>query len=151
MRVLHAISQGIGLIFAIVSAAMIGLAAGAIWMLLSAYMQRGLPWLIILIGLVVGLVTRAAISRSRWLGPLLAALGTAMAYVYLLGLSGAMLLAGTFGMSFGQALRHAGFAMLADIAWFRLGAPQLVLMLIGMAIAAFTAHQVIARGESPQR
>jgi hypothetical protein len=132
----HSLHPGrlLGGLVALVSAAIIALAAGAVWMLVALYSGAELRWLAIPAGLVLGWAMRVGVTRSRPRAALLGILATVLAAFYMLGLRGAMQIAALMGMPFAEALREAGAPMLLDIA--RIGLPSMAGPLALGALAA---------------
>lgn len=151
MNIARLLSHAVAALFALLSAAMIGLAAGAIWMLLEAATHRQMMWLAVPMGVLIGLSSRAGVSHSRWAAPLLAALAAGLALFYLQVLGSAMDLAGMFGLSFARALQQAGPDMLVQLACLRLHGALLAWMLAGMAVAAASAMSLIRRRPAERR
>lgn len=129
----------VGLLFSLLSAAMMALAAGATWLLAWLYLDRNVDWLALPLGLILGWVARVAITRSRSLAAVLGAFATVLATVYMLALRGAMEIASMMGIPFAVALREAGTAMLLQLA--QLALPALALpMLLATLLAAWAGY-----------
>jgi hypothetical protein len=116
-----------GLVFALFSAAMLGLAAGALWMVATLYLRQPLPWLALPIGALLAWLVRHTVRQSGIVAALLAALATALASIYVNVLLAGVQIAGNLGLGLIDALRTAGTGMLwqltrlaqgpADIGW----------------------------------
>lgn len=131
-------------VFAAISAAMLGLAAGALWMLPMAYLQARLPWLALPLGALLGW------TIARWVMPrrgaaLLAALATLLAAAYVSTLVAAAQLAGNMDMGLVDAIRTAGIGMLWSLARLSLDATELLWFAAGATVAAWTARRCIRR------
>ena len=123
---------------------MLGLAAGALWMLPTAYLRSSLPWLAVPLGALLGW------AIARWVLPrrgaaLLAALATLLAAAYVSGLIAAARLAGNMDMGLVEAMRIAGAGMLWSLVRLSLDVVQLVWFAAGAAVAAWTARRSIGR------
>lgn len=129
------------LAFSLLSSAMLGLAAGAVWMLPTAYLQTRLPWLAWPIGAMLGwAVARWAAPRTGT--PLMAALATLVAAGYISVLEVAAELAGNMDMGLVEAMRIAGGGMLAALSMLSLTAGQIFWFATGALIAALVARRV---------
>lgn len=130
--------------FAAVSAAMLGLAAGALWMLPTAYLRARLPWLAVPLGALLGWAV------ARWVLPrpgaaILAALATLLAAGYVTALIAAVQLAGNMDMGLTDAMRTAGAGMLWSLVRLSLDATELLWFVGGAAVAAWTARHCTRR------
>lgn len=118
-------------LFALISAVMLGLAAGAVWMVPTLYMQRPLPWLAIVMGWLLGKAVRSWVRPPGAGAALLAALAMVSAAVYVNLLTAAARIAGSMGLGLVDTLRTAGLGLLmhlaqlanapADNAWYAAG------------------------------
>ncbi|WP_199096990.1 hypothetical protein [Dyella sp. ASV21] len=118
--------------FALISALALGLAAGAVWMVPTLYLQRPLPWLALLIGWALGKVMRAWVRPSGAGAALLAGLAVLVAAVYVNLLTAGARIAGLMGLGLVDALRTAGLGLLlqlsklggltTDYGWYAAGA-----------------------------
>ncbi|HET6631339.1 MAG TPA: hypothetical protein VFG73_01355 [Rhodanobacteraceae bacterium] len=136
--------SALGMLFAIVCAAALGLAAGAVWMVLAVYAQHGgrvpdTAWLALPFGLALGLVMRAWIAPRGWLAALLAALATLLAAAYFAVLLAAIRIGGALGIGLIGALRSAGADLLSQAARLALQPADYGWFLAGAALAAITA------------
>lgn len=126
----------ISALFGVFCAAMLGLAAGAVWMLLAVSLGRTMPWLALPAGWLLAAAMRHWISPGqRMAAAALAAAATLLAAFYLSLLIAAARIAGSLGIGLLDALRTAGPGMLVMLA--RLGTPT-------TAIAWFFAGAVLA-------
>jgi vitamin B12 transport system permease protein len=108
-------------------AVMLGLAAGAVWMVATLYVGRPLPWLAMPAGVLLALTIRLGVRPAGIGAALLAACATVLAALYVNLLIAGVLIAGSMGLGLIEALRTAGFGMLwqltrlalspADIGW----------------------------------
>lgn len=135
-------------LFAIISALMLGLAAGALWMLPTAYLQHRLPWLAWPIGALLGW------AMARWVTPRsgaswLAAVATLLAAAYVSVLIVAATLAGNMDLGLTEAMRVAGGPMLGSLTWLSLTTAQLLWFASGAAIAAWVAQRCRPRRSQP--
>ena len=126
-------------VFALFSAAMLGLAAGATWMVVTLYLRHPLPWLALPIGALLAWAIRGYV-RSPGIGAaLLAAWATALAAIYVNMLIAAVLIAGNMGMGLIDALRTAGAGMLWQLARMALSPADIGCTALAMLLAAWLA------------
>ena len=126
---------------ALLSAILLGLAAGAVWMLPVFYLGRPLPWLALPVGWLLGRAIRAWVYPPGLCAALLAALASLLAALYVNMLVAGAMIAGDLGLGFVEALRGAGPAMLASLARLRLSSAQAGIAVLGIALAYFTARR----------
>lgn len=136
--------QALGMTLTVVSAAMIALAAGALWMVATAYFQRDLAWLSVPMGALLGWAMRASVTRTPSFAAVLSAAATVLAALYMLALRAGMQIAGLMGVSYADALRQSGPGMLFDIARQNL-APMYPALITGAIVAAAVALLVKRR------
>jgi hypothetical protein len=106
--------------FALFSAAMLGLAAGAVWMVVTLYLRHPLPWLALPVGALLAWAIRSLVRSPGVGAAVLAACATALAAVYVNMLIAGVLIAGNMGLGLIDAMRTAGAGMLwqlARLAW----------------------------------
>ncbi|HEY8683951.1 MAG TPA: hypothetical protein VIM06_12335 [Rhodanobacter sp.] len=127
------------LLFAVFCAVMLGLAAGAVWMVATLYMRHPLPWLALPIGALLAWTIRGGVRRPGRGAALLAALATALAAIYVNMLIAGMLIAGSMGMGLIDALRTAGARMLWELARLSLAPTDLAWTILAMLLAAWLA------------
>jgi vitamin B12 transport system permease protein len=127
------------LVFALFSAAMLGLAAGAVWMVATLYLRHPLPWLALPIGAVLAWAIRHGVRAPGVAAALLAALATALATIYVNMLIAAVEIAGSMGMGLVDALRTAGSSMLWQLARLALTPADLGWSALAMLLAAWLA------------
>ncbi|WP_426662590.1 hypothetical protein [Rhodanobacter aciditrophus] len=106
-------------LFALFCAAMMGLAAGATWMVAAMYLRHPAPWLAVAAGAALAWAIRHWVRRPGAGAASLAAFATLLAALYVNVLMVAIRLAGNFGMDLTAAMRTAGAGMLLALA--RLG------------------------------
>jgi vitamin B12 transport system permease protein len=132
-------------VFALFSAVMLGLAAGAVWMVMSLYMRQPLPWLAVPIGALLALTIRSTVRRAGTGAMLLSAGATALAAIYVNMLIAGVQIAGNMGLGLIEALRTAGFAMLWQLARMALGPADLVWGILAIALAGWLASRAPRR------
>ncbi|HWU75454.1 MAG TPA: hypothetical protein VN043_03035 [Rhodanobacter sp.] len=131
----------LSLLFALFSAAMLGLAAGAVWMVISLYMRHPLPWLALPIGAVLAWAIRGSVRRSGIGAMLLAAGATALAAIYANMLVAGVRIAGNMGMGLIEALRTAGIGMLWRLAGMAATPADVIWTLLAMLLAAWLVRK----------
>src|SRR5215471_9678178 len=112
------VRQVLGECFALICAVMLGLAAGAVWLLPTAFLHRPLPWLALPAGWLLGVAMRQWVHGNRWHAALLAAFATVVAGAYIRILIALVNLAAMMGYGLMQAARTAGLSMLLEFARF---------------------------------
>lgn len=126
-------------VFALFSAAMLGLAAGAVWMVATLYLRQPLPWLALPVGALLAWIVRACVRPAGIGAALLAACGTLLAALYVNMLIAGVLIAGNMGMGLIDAMHTAGFGMLWQLARMALSPADLACAVLGMLLAAWLA------------
>ncbi len=129
----------LALVFATFSTVMLGLAAGAVWMVISIYREQLMPWLALPCGLLLAWVIRLSVHRPGSGAALLASAATILASVYMNMLLVAVKISGQMGMGLIDTLRSAGVDMLWQLARLGLTHADLGWTLAGAAAAASTA------------
>jgi vitamin B12 transport system permease protein len=127
------------------SASMLALAAGAVWMVPIMLRGVALPWLALPLGWLLGLAIRQWVRRPGRLAALLAGYALLLAAFYLRCLLVAANLAGMMGIGLADALRQAGPGLLMQLAWRALAPTELAIYLLGAVLAAATAARRAAR------
>lgn len=127
------------LAFALFSALMLGLAAGALWMVVSIYQRQLLPWLALPLGIVLAWAIRQGVQRPGLAAALLAGAATALASVYMNMLLAAVKISGEMGMGLLDTLRSAGIGMLWQLARLGLTSADIGWTVAGVVAAALTA------------
>ncbi len=126
-------------LFAVVSTVMLGLAAGAVWMVPTLYLQRPLPWLALLAGWLLGKAVRNWVRPAGTGAALLAALAALTAALYVNLLTAAARIAGLMGLGLVDTLRTAGLGLLMQLAQLGSAPADEVWYAIGMGLAALAA------------
>ncbi|MCP1374215.1 hypothetical protein [Dyella lutea] len=132
----------LSLALSLISAAMLGLAAGALWMLVAAYLQSHAAWLAIPVGTLLGWAIARWISPRRKAAPWLAAAATLLAAVYVNVLITGLQLAGSLGMGLTEAVRTAGPAMLWALGGLGARPAHWIWFAAGAAVAALAARRI---------
>jgi hypothetical protein len=136
--------------FALFSAVMLGLAAGAIWMVATLYLRQALPWLALPIGALLAWTIRLGVRPPGPGAALLAALATALAAIYVSVLVAAANIAGDLGMGLIDALRTSGAGMLWQLAHLALTLVDIGWFIAGAVLAAVLALRPLRRRSPPQ-
>jgi vitamin B12 transport system permease protein len=126
-------------VFALFSTAMLGLAAGAVWMVVSLYLRHPLPWLVLPIGALLAWTIRSCVRPAGIGAAWLAASATALAAIYVNMLIAAVLIAGNMGMGLIDAIRTAGNGMLWQLARMALSPTDIGWLVLAMLLAAWLA------------
>jgi len=132
-------------VLAWLSASMLALAGGAVWMVPIVLRGAALPWLALPLGWLLGLAIRRWVRRPGRLAAALAGYALLLAAFYLRCLLVAATLAGMMGIGLADALRQAGPGLLAQLAWQGLAPAELLIYLLGALLAAATAWRGAAR------
>ncbi|MFC5524856.1 hypothetical protein ACFPPA_03780 [Rhodanobacter ginsengisoli] len=132
-------------VFALFSAAMLGLAAGAVWMVVSLYLRHPLPWLAPPIGALLGLAIRGSVRRPGTGAMLLAAGATALAGIYVNMLIAGVQIAGNMGVGLIDALRTAGPGMLWQLARLALTPADVGWTVLAVLLAGWLAQRAQSR------
>jgi hypothetical protein len=135
----------LGFVFGLFSAAMLGLAAGAVWMVVSLYMRHPLPWLALPLGLALGITIRKFVRPPGAASAVLAAFATALAAVYVNILIAAVQIAGNMGLGILDALKTAGPGMLWELAHLAASPADIGFAGAAVALAAWLAWRTPAR------
>jgi vitamin B12 transport system permease protein len=130
------------LLFALVSALMLGMAAGAVWMVPTLYSRHPLPWLALPIGWLLGKAVRHWVRSNGRDAAILAALATFTAALYVNLLTAAARIAGLMGLGLVDSMRTAGFRLLLQLADIGSTPSDLAWFVAGIAIAAVAAWHV---------
>ena len=125
--------------FALFSAAMLGLAAGAVWMVATLYLRQPLPWLAVPIGALLAWAIRGYVRSAGIGAALLAAWATALAAIYVNMLIAGVLIAGNMGMDLIASLRTAGAGMLWQLARMAWSPADIGWTALAMLLAAWLA------------
>ena len=137
-----------GSLFALLCATMLGLAAGAVWMLAAVTLGQVAAWLALPAGWLL------AAAMRHWVYPghrggaaTLAAAATLIAAVYVSVLIAAARIAGNMGIGLVDALRTAGAGMLLELARLGLSTNTALWFLAGIVLAAILGARPIRREE----
>ena len=126
-------------VFGVFSAAMLGLAAGAVWMVAALYLRHPLPWLALPIGALLAIAIRHYVRSPGAGAAVLAALATGLATIYVNILIAAIQIAGSMGMGIVSAMQTAGIGMLWQLARLAISPIDIGWALMAMALAAWMA------------
>jgi len=135
-------------VFALFSAVMLGLAAGAVWMVISLYMRHPLPWLALPIGTMLALTIRGTVRRAGTGALLLSAGATALAVVYVNMLIAGVQIASNMGLGLIDSLRTAGVAMLWQLARMALTPADMGWGVLAIVLAGWLARRPPRRRRS---
>jgi vitamin B12 transport system permease protein len=136
----------LGAVFAAFCAAMLGLAAGAVWMLLVVFLGQTASWLALPAGALLGLAMRHWVCpRQRTGAGALAAAATLLAAAYVCVLIAAARIAGSLGIGLVDVLRTAGPAMLLALARLALSPAAVAWFALGAALATLVAMRPVRR------
>jgi vitamin B12 transport system permease protein len=145
------VRQIVGECFALCCAVMLGLAAGAVWLLPTVYLHRPLPWLAIPAGWLLGIAMRQWVHGKKWNAALLAALATAIASIYIRVLITTVNISAMTDYGLLDAARTAGFSMLWDFTRFTVSRMDIVWSLAGIVVAAVMAMRTPATRRNHRR
>jgi vitamin B12 transport system permease protein len=132
--------------FSLFSAAMLGLAGGAVWMVVSMYLRHSAPWLALPIGALLALTIRTCVRPAGTGAALMAAAATLLATFYVNVLIAGVLIAGNMGLGLIEAMRTAGVGMLWQLARMALSPADFAWAGLGMLVAAWLAAWRRRRG-----
>lgn len=135
-------------LFALVSAVMLGLAFGAVWMVPTLFFQHVLPWLALAVGWALGRMIRGWVRAEPLGAALLAALATLLACVYVGILTAGARVAGLLGMGLVEAMKRAGTGLLFDLVRLNLTGADLAWFAAGTALAAWVAWRGAPRRQA---
>ncbi len=106
----------LGECFALFCAVMLGLAAGALWLVPTVLLRHTLPELALLAGWLLALAIRQWVHAGKWNALLLAWIATVVACAYVRILTAAADLSAMMGYGLVDVMRTAGSSMLLDLA-----------------------------------
>ena len=129
------------LVFSLFSAAMLGLAAGAVWMVATLYLRHPVPWLVLPIGALLAWTIRAGVLAPGRAAALLSAIATALAAIYVNVLIASVEIAGSMSMGLVDAIRTAGIGMLWQLARVAVRPMDVAWTIAGMLLAAWLAQR----------
>jgi hypothetical protein len=127
----------LGLFFSIFIAAMLGLPAGALWMVATLYQRHPLPWLALPIAVVLAWAIRHSVRKPGNGAAVLAALATLLASIYVSMLIAAAQIAGSMGLGLIDTLQTAGAGMLWQLARIGFSVFEGVWMIAAVLLAAW--------------
>jgi hypothetical protein len=127
--------QIVGDCFALLCAVMLGLAAGAIWLLPTLFLRHPMPWLAIPVGWLLAAAIRQWVHGPGWRAALLAGLATAVASVYIHVLISAVNISAMMGYGLLDAMHTAGLSMLLDFAKISMGKADIAWAAVGIIAA----------------
>ncbi|GLQ50117.1 hypothetical protein ACFFJT_11420 [Dyella flava] len=133
------VRQIVGECFALLCSVMLGLAAGAVWLLPTVVMHRPLPWLAVPAGWLLAIAVRQWVQGRGWHAALLAALATVIASFYIRVLISAVNISLMTGYGLVETMRTAGLSMLLDFARISLRPLDMAWCAVGVVIAIVTA------------
>lgn len=134
----------LGECFALCCAVMLGLAAGALWLLPAVRFDRPLPWLAVVAGWLLAIAIGQWVHSNKWSVALLAALATVVASAYVRVLIATVNLSAMTGYGLVDVMRTAGPSMLLDFARLALRKLDIVWTVAGVVAAAMTAMRSLA-------
>ncbi|MBE1158771.1 hypothetical protein [Dyella acidiphila] len=137
--------QIIGECFALLCAVMLGLAAGAVWLLPTVYLQRPLRWLAVLAGWLLGAAVRQWVHGRGWHAGVLAAVATVVASAYIHVLIATVNISAMMGYGLLDTMHTAGLSMLLDMARIGVRLPDLAWTIAGIAAALINARRAPRR------
>jgi hypothetical protein len=130
----------LGVVFALICTVMIGLAAGAIWLVPTILMSKLMPWLAVPIGWILGRTVRGWVNPGGRTGAaVLAGIAMIVAAAYLTILVAGARISGSLGLGFFDTLRVAGIALLTDIARMTLTGGDIAWYAAGTVLAVLGA------------
>jgi hypothetical protein len=129
------VRQIVGECFALLCAVMLGLAAGAIWLLPTVFLHRPLPWLAIPVGWLLAAAVRQWVHGRGWRAALLAAIATVVASIYIHVLLVAVTISSMLDYGLIDALRTAGPSMLLDFARLSISPQDMAWAAAGIVVA----------------
>jgi hypothetical protein len=125
--------------FALLCSVMLGLAAGAVWLLPTVFLHRPLPWLAVPAGWLLAIAVRQWVHGRRWHAALLATLATLIASLYIHVLIAAVNISAMMGFGLVETMHAAGPSMLLDFARINLRPLDMAWCAVGAVIAIVTA------------
>jgi len=132
-------------VFALVCAAMLGLAAGAVWMVAALYEGHATSWLALPFAVVLAWTIRHWVQSPGRYAAMLAALAALLAALYVNVLMAGALIAANMGMGIVDALRTAGAGMLLQLARMGFSAADASWYLVAAGLAAVLASRPTRR------
>ncbi|WP_237710196.1 hypothetical protein [Rhodanobacter fulvus] len=124
---------------------MLGLAAGAVWMVAALYAGHATSWLALPFAVVLAWTIRHWVQSPGRYAAVLAALAALLAALYVNVLMAGALVAANMGMGIVDALRTAGAGMLLQLARMGFSAADAGWYLIAAGLAAVLASRPVRR------
>jgi hypothetical protein len=131
--------QIVGGCFALFCTVMLGLAAGAVWLLPTVFLHRPLPWLAVPAGWLLAIAVRQWVQERSWHAAWLAAVATVIASLYIRVLISAVNISAMMGYGLIDTMHTAGITMLLDFARISLRRLDMAWCAAGVVTAAVTA------------
>jgi hypothetical protein len=126
-----------GLAFGVFIAVMLGLAAGALWMVATLYLRQPMPWLALPVAVLLAWAIRHGVRKPGSAAAVMAALATLLAAIYVNMLIAGAQIAGSMGLGLIDTLRTAGTGMLWQLARIGFSTSDLVWAVLAMLLAAW--------------
>jgi hypothetical protein len=127
----------VGLVFGVFISVMLGLAAGALWMVVTLYQRQPIPWLVVPIAAVLAWAIRHGVQKPGKAAALLAALATLLSFIYVNMLLAAVQIAGSMGLGIIDTLLTAGSSMLWQLARLGFSLSDAIWTVLAMLLAAW--------------
>jgi vitamin B12 transport system permease protein len=129
----------LGELFALLCSVMLGLAAGAVWLVPTLYLRRPLPVLALAFGWLLALAIRYWVYRGQRGRIVLSGIATIVSIVYMCMLVAAVNIAASMDVGLIDSMRTAGAGMLLQLAHMGVHAGDIGWFLAGIALSVFTA------------
>lgn len=126
---------------------MLGLAAGALWMVATLYMRQPMPWLALPLAVLLSWTIRHGVRKPGALTALLCALATAMASIYVSMLIAAVEIAGSMGLGLLETITTAGADMLLELARLGFSTSDFAWTTLSVVIAAWLGIRPLQQGK----
>lgn len=136
--------RGMHAVIALVCAAAMALALGAVWLAVSLRIPSASWWFALPLGALMGAAVSTWVTRVRLAAMLLAAGGTLLAAVYMKCLLVGLQLAAVMGLPYLHTLRRAGADMLLALARASVDPRLVAACIVGMLLALIVAARVSA-------
>ena len=130
-----------GMLFGAFVAAMLGLAAGALWMVLAIYLGRPMPWMVLAVAVVLAWAIRRGVHKPGNAAAVMAALATLLASIYVSLLIAGAQIAGSMGLGLIDSLRTAGASLLWQLARMSVSPSDIIWTLLAMLLAAWLGRR----------
>lgn len=139
---LHSVFRAV---FALICAAMLGLAAGAVWTVAALYAGHATSWLALPFAVVLAWAIRHWVQSPGRYAAVLAALAALLAALYVNVLMASALIAANMGIGIVDALRTAGAGMLLQLARMGFSAADAGWYLVAAGLGAVLASRPTRR------